>query len=507
MNNLVAVPVLLCIAAAGIALVLGRRPRVQRVVSITALALLVVVAAALVFVTDRFGTQALWVGAWRPPLGIVLVADRLSALMLLMSSIAALAVLLFSMGMDREETRREAPVSIYHPTFLLLAAGVSNAFLAGDLFNLYVGFEIFLFASYVLLTLGGTGARVQAGATYIVISLVSSMLFLVALATVYGATGTVNLAQLSVRLAELPADVQLPIQLLLLVVFGIKAAVFPMHAWLPDSYPTASAPVTAVFAGLLTKVGVYAIIRTQTLLFPHNPITDLTMAVALITMLVGILGAIAQVGIKRMLSFTLVSHIGYMIFGIALLTPAGLAGTIFYAAHHITVQATLFLVTGLIARRAGSTSLDKIGGLARLSPVLGIMFFVPAMNLSGIPPLSGFIAKLGLLEAGIEFGTPMAWALVAGSVVTSLLTLYAMAKVWNRAFWGPPQVQLSTDADEEGHEGKTMPSPMVVGTVLLLVVGIGMTIAAGPLYDFAARAAVGLLDGSYVQMVLPGGTS
>jgi multicomponent Na+:H+ antiporter subunit D len=505
MNNILTVPVLLCIAAAAVTLILGHRPRAQRVVSIGALSVLVVVAGVLVFLTDRFGTQVLWVGAWAPPLGIVLVADRLAALMLLMSAIAALAVLLFSLGMDVSEERRDAPVAIFHPTFLLLAAGVSNAFLAGDLFNLYVGFEIFLFASYVLMTLGGTGPRLQAGATYVVVSLVSSTLFLVALATVYAATGTVNLAQLAVRLADLPADVQLPIQLLLLVVFGIKAAVFPMHAWLPDSYPSAPGPVTAVFAGLLTKVGVYAIIRTQTLLFPGRPLTELLLVFALVTMIVGILGAIAQVGIKRMLSFTLVSHIGYMLFGVALATPAGLSGAIFYAAHHITVQATLFLVAGLIARRGGSSSLDKLGGLARLSPALGIMFFLPAMNLAGIPPLSGFIGKLGLLTAGIDVGTPLAWTLVAGGLLTSLLTLYAMAKVWNRAFWGPPQVNVPVDSDDEGLEGSFMPAPMVLGTTMLLIVGIAMTVAAGPLYDFCARASGALLDGSYVSIVLPGG--
>ena len=238
--------------------------------------------------------------------------------MLLVSSVVTLAVLLFSMGSAEAERKRETPVSIFHPTLLVLLAGVSNAFLAGDLFNLFVGFEMLLFASYVLLTLGGTGERVRAGSTYVVVSLLSSTLFLVAIASIYAATGTVNLAQLSIRLAELPDDVQLVLQLLLLTVFAIKAAVFPMSAWLPDSYPTAPAPVTAVFAGLLTKVGVYSIIRTQTLLFGDSPLTTLLLWAALATMIVGILGAIAQSEIKRMLSFTLVSHIGYMIFGIGL---------------------------------------------------------------------------------------------------------------------------------------------------------------------------------------------
>ena len=228
----------------------------------------------------------------------------------------------------------------------MLIAGVANAFLAGDLFNLYVGFEILLTASYVLLTLGGTAPRIRAGVTYIVVSLLSSLLFLAAIALVYAATGTVNMAQLAGRLAELPDGTQLLLQSMLLIAFCIKAAVFPLSAWLPDSYPTAPAPVTAVFAGLLTKVGVYAIIRTQTLLFPGGALDDVLMWAALATMVVGILGAVAQTDIRRILSFTLVSHIGYMVFGIALATAAGLAGAIFYVAHHIAIQTTLFLVAG-----------------------------------------------------------------------------------------------------------------------------------------------------------------
>jgi len=355
------------------------------------------VAAVFMWYTNTHGPLALWLGGWAAPLGIALVVDRLSALMLLVASVVALAVLVFATGQDRDEVRRETPVSIFHPTFLLLMAGVSNAFLAGDLFNLFVGFEILLFASYVLLTLGGTADRVRAGTTYVIVSLLSSSLFLISLSAVYAATGTVNMAHLSVRLAELTQPVQLLLEVLLIVTFAIKAAVFPLSSWLPDSYPTAPAPVTAVFAGLLTKVGVYAIIRTETLLFPNGQLNTVLMVASLLTMVIGILGAIAQVEIKRMLSFTLISHIGYMIFGISLGTTAGLAAAIFYTAHHITIQATLFLVTGLIERRGGTSSLDGLGGLLKVAPLLAFLFFIPAMNLGGIPPLSGFIGKLGLL--------------------------------------------------------------------------------------------------------------
>jgi multicomponent Na+:H+ antiporter subunit D len=453
MNLLVPLPVILPLLGAGAALMLSRHPRAQRVLTLATLAAVVAVAAALLVRADRSGPQVAWLGAWTPPLGINLVADRLSALMLLVSASVTLGVLLYSLGQGLADDDGEAPVSIYHPTFLVLVAGVSNAFLAGDLFNLFVSFEMLLFASYVLLTLGGTATRIRAGTIYVVVNVLSSTLFLISIAAVYAATGSLNLAQLATRVDALPDGVSLTLQLLLLTTFAIKAAVFPLSLWLPDSYPTAPAPVTAVFAGLLTKVGVYAILRIQTLVFPRSPLVDLLMWAALVTMVVGILGAVAQSDIKRMLSFTLVSHIGYMIFGIALATRGGISGAIFYVVHHITIQTALFLVVGLVERRAGSTALLRLGGLARLSPALGILFFVPAMNLAGIPPLSGFLGKVGLLQAGLDVGGPLALTLVAGGTVTSLLTLYAITKTWTIAFWRTP---------EQAHEtARGLPAPGV----------------------------------------------
>ncbi|EYR63624.1 monovalent cation/H+ antiporter subunit D [Actinotalea ferrariae CF5-4] len=492
----VPLPVVIPLAAAGLALVLWRNARAQGVISVVALSLVLVTSVALLVAADD-GPLVLDIGSWAAPVGIDLVADRLSTLMLTVSSAVTLCVLLYSLAQGLADNNAETPVAIFHPTYLVLTAGVANAFLTGDLFNLFVGFEMLLVASYVLITLGGTGERIRAGTIYIVVSLLSSMLFLLAVALVYAATGTVNMAQLAVRLQQIDPDVAFALQLLLLLAFGIKAAVFPLFAWLPDSYPTAPAPVTAVFAGLLTKVGVYAIIRTQTLLFPDGRADDLLMWVALATMLVGILGAVAQNDVKRMISFTLVSHIGYMVFGIALSTEAGLSAAIFYVAHHITVQTTLFLVVGLMERRGGSTSLDALGGLARIAPLLAVMFFLPAMNLAGIPPLSGFLGKAGLIQAGAEVGTPLAYTLVAGGIVTSLLTLYAIVKAWNKAFWQP--------APEEPRE-VALPRGMVGSAAALVVAGVALTVVAGPLYDYTERAAATLRDREqYVTAVLPGG--
>ncbi|MFI9488741.1 Na+/H+ antiporter subunit D [Promicromonospora sp. NPDC052451] len=529
-QTLVPLPVLVPLFAAGLALALHRHERAQRIISVVALSVAAAAAAGLV-VAAQDGPVVNDLGGWAAPVGVNLVADPLAALMLLVSSIMLLCVLLYSMaqgiadGNDRtapaakgaealrrtleaqdadadESGRRDVlPVAIFHPTFLILAAGVADAFLAGDLFNLYVGFEILLAASYVLLTLGGTSERIRAGSVYVVVALLSSIVFLLAVGLVYASTGTVNMAQLAERLPDVDPGVRLGIQALLLLAFGIKAAIFPLSAWLPDSYPTAPAPVTAVFAGLLTKVGVYAILRTQTVLFPQNEKLEAVLLVlALATMLVGILGAVAQDDVKRLLSFTLVSHIGYMIFGVALATQASTAAAIFYVVHHITVQTALFLVVGLIERRSGTTSLERLGGLATMAPGLAILFFVPAMNLAGIPPLSGFLGKVGLLEAGVVDGSVLAWALVIGSVVTSLLTLYAVIRAWNKAFWQPcpDKESLPTAAP--------LPWGMVGPTAALVTVGVSLTVLAGPLYDYAERAAETAMDGrTYVESVFPDG--
>jgi multicomponent Na+:H+ antiporter subunit D len=495
-NALVPLPVLVPLVGAGVALALTRYPRVQRVVSLAALTLVLAISVVLlVGVND--GPLVLDVGGWASPVGIALVVDRVSALMLTVSVTVTLAVLVYSLAQGVADGDEGAPLTIFHPSYLVLSAGVSNAFLAGDLFNLYVGFEMLLVASFVLISLGGTRERVRAGTTYVVVSLLSSLVFLTAIGLVYAATGTVNLAQLSGRLAEIDPGTQLVLQLMLLVAFGIKAALFPLHAWLPDSYPTAPALVTAVFAGLLTKVGVYAIIRTQTLLFPGGRLDDLLMWAALVTMVVGILGAVAQQDIKRMLSFTLVSHIGYMVWGIAMSTDQGLSAAIYYVVHHITVQTALFLVAGLIERRGGTTSLSRLGSLARLAPLLAVLFFVPAMNLAGIPPMSGFLGKAGLIQAGVADGGALEAALVVGALVTSLLTLYAIAKAWNQAFWQEAPEELPETPSSGG---------MVGATAGLVALSLALTVIAGPLYEYTDRAARDLrARAPYIDAVFPDG--
>jgi multicomponent Na+:H+ antiporter subunit D len=330
--------------------------------------------------------------------------------------------------------------------------------------------------------------------TYVVISLIASTLFLAALAFTYAATGTVNLADLSTKIGDLPDGVRSGLAVLLLVVFGIKAGLFPLFFWLPDSYPTAPSPVTAVFAGILTKVGVYAIIRTQTLLFPDStrPAT-LMLVLAALTMVVGVLGAIAQGDVKRILSFQIVSHIGYMVMGLALFTLAGLAAAVLYTIHHIVAKTALFLTGGLIEHVGGSSRLTRLGGMVRGSPVLAVFFLVPALSLVGIPPFSGFAPKFALVDAA---AAEAQWGMLAVALVVSFLTLVSMMKIWSAVFWAP-----LAEPPSSGHQRG--PLLMVVPTGVLVVVTVAVGLAAGPLFELSERAAADLLDpADYVATVL-----
>lgn len=505
MSALVPLLVALPLLGAAINLIAGRHRRTQVVVSIATLSTVLVISAVLLVVVDRGDSAlAVSVGAWPVPFGIVLYVDRLAALLVAVSAIVLLAVLLFSVGQGAADNDDDTPVSIFHPSYLILAAGVFNAFIAGDLFNLYVGFEILLVASFVLITLGSTESRIRTGVVYIVVSLVSSILFLAAIAAIYGALGTVNMAQISQRMTELPEQTQTILHVLLLVAFSIKAAVFPLSFWLPDSYPTAPAPVTAVFAGLLTKVGVYALIRTETQLFSESDLNQVLLIVALLTMLVGILGAVAQAELKRILSFTLVSHVGFMVFGLAIATPVALGATIYYMVHHIVVQTTLFLAVGLVERRAGSTSILKVRGLMRAAPLISVLYFIPAINLGGLPPFSGFIGKYALFDAAAKVGTPLMIAMIVGGVITSLLTLYALMRAWSLAFWREEEDSVETDnrisylgaspAAAVQSERRAIPRVMTASAVGMVAITVSLTIFAGPLYAACQRIGSALLQ-------------
>ena len=484
------------LAGAALSLVFNNRPRVQRTLGVLVLsALLLLASLVLVQVWDGSTTTAR-LGGWEPTIGIVLVADPLAALLLVTAALMLVAVLVYAVG--SKSTDDTAPY--FHPVYLGLAAGVNASLLAGDLFNLFVAFEIMLVSSYVLITLGGSRDQVRHGMTYVVISLLASTLFVTAVGLLYAATGTVNMALLAEALEGIDPALRTALGLLLLVVFGIKAAIFPLFQWLPDSYPTAPSPVTAVFAGLLTKIGVYAVIRTQTLLFPTNGTASTVLLVlAALTMVIGVLGAIAQDDVKRLLSFHIVSQIGYMVFGLGLFTLAGIAGAVLYVVNQIIVKTTLFLVAGIVEEANGTGQLRRLGGMLHRSPLLAVLFLLPALSLAGIPPFGGFVAKLSLVQAGFlaEQGV-----VVGVSLGVSLLTLFSMTKVWNGVFWGAPD-EPSPVMAERGVDQLSVSPMMVTSTGLLVAATVGVTFVAGPLYAACQRAAVVLLERSpYIEAVI-----
>ncbi len=491
MNALLAIPLAVPLVGAAISIIV-RRLTVQRVVSFIALATSLAASIAIVatvVIDDSIAVTRL--GGWPAPVAITLVADRLSALLLVVAVAMVSLVLAFAIGQRAADERSP----FYHPVYLVLCAGIAQAFLAGDLFNLFVAFELLLMASYVLLTLEGTDSQIRSGTTYVVLNVVESTVLLTAIGLIFAATGTVSMADLPARLAELPDGVRSGLNLLLLVAFGIKAAVFPLFFWLPDAYPTAPSSVTAVFAGLLTKVGVYAMLRTETLLFPGGHST-LLLWIAGATMIIGVLGAISHSEMKRILSFHIVSQIGYMVMGIGLGGEAALAATVFYLLHHIPVKTSLFLVQGIIERDTGSTFFRDVGGLARRSGPLAVLFLLPALSLAGLPPFSGFLAKYGLVRAGFD---GQSYVIVGVALLASLLTLVSMTKIWTGVFWG--DVHPAADAERRGLLRRY---PLMSGSAVVLVGGtLAIAALAGPLYAYCVGAGAQLVDPSvYIEAVL-----
>ncbi|MBX3440536.1 MAG: Na+/H+ antiporter subunit D [Planctomycetaceae bacterium] len=495
---LVVLPILIPVATAAVSLLLWRSPRAQRVLGVIGAAGLLASSVALLICVSTKGIQTAQMGGWIAPYGITLVADLLGAIMVVLAGVTGLAVVVYSL-VSIDPGREKFG---YYPLTHVLLMGVCGAFLTGDLFNLYVWFEVMLMASFVLLALGGERPQLEGAIKYVTINLISSAVFLAGVGLTYGVTGTLNMADLALRLPHVrPDGLVTVLAMLFLVAFGVKAAIFPLFFWLPASYHTPPVAVSAIFAGLLTKVGVYALIRVFTLLFVADIAFThrLILVLAAGTMLTGVLGAAAQNEFRRILSFHIVSQIGYMVLGLGLFTPFALAGSIFYIMHHIIVKTNLFLVSGVVQRLRGSLELKKLGGLADDAPLLGVLFAVPALSLAGVPPLSGFFAKLMLIIAGLEEGQ---YAVVAVALFVGLLTLFSMTKIWNEAFWKPrPTAAGEMPADSRPERGLIwMTAPIVVLAVMTLLIGL----AGMPIFALAERAAGQLLDrNEYIQAVLP----
>jgi multicomponent Na+:H+ antiporter subunit D len=497
MTMLLMLPIVVPLAAAAVCLAFWRLPRLQGPIAVLGGAGLLGASIALLAAIKRSGIQATQVGSWPAPFGITFVADLFAAIMVLLAGIIGFGTLVYSTAAIDGPRKNFG----YYPLVLVLLAGVSGAFLTGDVFNLYVWFEVMLISSFVLLALGGERAQLEGAIKYVTLNLISSAFFLAAVGLLYGMTGTLNMADLSVTLAEMPKDgVVTAIGFLFLVAFGIKAAVFPMFFWLPASYHTPPPAVSALFAGLLTKVGVYALIRFFTLLFTGDEsVSTIILWISGLTMVTGVLGAAAQNELRRILSFHIVSQIGYMVLGLGLLRPLALTGSIFYIAHHIIVKTNLFLVSGLVRRVAGSEELSRLGGLYRDRPWLALAFLIPALSLAGMPPLSGFFAKLTLVQAGLAAQENV---IVAAALVVGLLTLFSMTKIWAEAFWKAQPEGADRVLPGGGRGGIPLALALpVAGFVGLTLV---MSFWPAPILALSSAAAEQLLNPSEYRRVVLG---
>jgi multicomponent Na+:H+ antiporter subunit D len=500
MDIVVVLPLLIPFFTAIACLLLWNFYTAQRIVALFGGVALLVTAIILLFTVAQDGIQVMQASDWPAPFGISLVADLFSAIMVLMAGIMAVVVLVYS-----QVTMDERRASFgYYALIHFLLVGVCGAFLTGDIFNLYVWYEVMLISSFVLLVLGGERAQLEGGIKYVTLNLMASALFLAAVGILYGTVGSLNMADIAQHLHTVSGASLAPVlAILFMIAFGIKSALFPLFFWLPAAYHTPPIAVTVIFSGLLTKVGIYSLIRVFTLIFTqHVGLTHtILLVLAALTMITGVLGAVAQYDIRRLLAFHIISQIGYLLMGLGLFSPLAIAGSIFFMVHVILAKSALFLVGGVLHSLGNTYDLKKMGGFYRTSPVMSVLFLLPALSLAGIPPLSGFWAKFALVWAGLEL---QQYWVVAAALGVSILTLFSMTKIWNEAF-----LKEQTDARlrEAVPSLNVLPfmrqlpmlTPIVVIALLMVVIGV----LAEPIFALSLQAAEQLIDPTeYIRAVL-----
>lgn len=498
MNSLI-IPLLIPFFTASVLALLNRKLKLQKVVSlISTLGATAWVLWLLVHV-DTHGTQAVVMGGWDAPYGIAFVADRLACIMLSLAQIVGAVVMLYTFWTVTEKQQRY----FFYSLMQIVLLGVNWAFLTGDLFNLFVAYEVMLIGSYGMMMVGASRAQVRQTMKYIAINCIGSVLFVAAVGLIYATVGTLNMADLAQRTATLhgpQAAMVTASSMVLLCVFALKSAMFPLIFWLPDSYPVVPPGVNGFFAGLLTKVGVYSLLRVFVMVFRqdgHEFAIHIILVLSGFTMLLGVLGAICQWEIRRILSWHIISQVGYMLMGIGLsgsadprIVQMAIAGTVFYVVHHIIVKSCLFLVCGIAERVSGTQELKKMGGVLTLAPGVAGLFLVAALSLAGMPPFSGFLSKFVLVRAGLSGGN---YFIVFIAIITSFLTLYSMAKIWSYAFWH----DKSRETPAMNYRG------MMAPTAVLVVFTIIMGLWAQPFVQLGERTADGISDPSeYIQTVL-----
>ena len=495
----IAIPLLLMIAL----LIIRPGSKWSRITGVAGTWLLVVVAVIIFRQVQEHGILVLQPGNWPAPVGISLVIDRFSAIMLLVSGIIGASVATYALAqVDRERLHNR-----FYLFFIAVLLGVNGAFTTGDVFNLYVWFEVMLIASFVLITLGSSKEQLKAAIKYVTMNLVGSLLFLAGIGILYGITGTLNMADLSQLLQQGEAYPMINTSaMLFFLAFGIKAAIFPLFFWLPASYHKPPLSVTALFAGLLTKVGVYSMIRFFTMFFiSDSPFwQNLILIIAGFTMVVGVLTAASQYEMRRILSFHIISQVGYMVLGLGLFTVAGVAGAIFYMVHNMFAKTATFLAAGVVHRIRGTYDLKALGGLYKKRPLQAVLFMLPAMALAGIPPLSGFVGKMYLILAGFEAEK---YVITAIAILVSLLTLFSMLKIWTEVFWKPSPGKTDVPGKPDIPEkNTTVPPAMTLSLALLALLTLVLGVFGGTAIGWSVEASEQLMNPQfYIEQVIHGG--
>jgi multicomponent Na+:H+ antiporter subunit D len=497
--NLIILPVLLQFLLAIILLLSWKKILLQKIISITGSVVSIIVALRLfsqVYEKDILIMQS---GNWSPPFGISFVADTFSTTMILLASISSTAVSVFS-----TVTIKKARMKFgYFPSFHFLVMGLNGAFLTGDIFNLYVWFEVIIISSFVFITLGGKKVQIEGAVKYFTLNFLASMIFLTAIAVLYGLAGSLNMADLSGKIQKIGNQGLVQVTaILFLVGFGIKSAIFPLYFWLPDSYHTPQAAVSSIFAGLLTKVGIYALLRVFSLIFiPDDFMKSLIVVLAGLTLISGGLGALVQTNMRKMFSYLIVCHIGYMIGGLGMFTVAALSGTIFYLIHDIIIKTNLFLVGGVVYKINGELNMKRLGGIYDNYPLLSLLIAIPLFSLIGVPPLSGFWPKINLFQE--SFATSN-YFLLACIILGSILTLFVIARFWSEAFWKKPESFIRRPFiryyDEMPRPQRILLiSPVIFLSLVTLYIGLG----AENIFRLSNHIASELMDTSaYVNAVL-----
>lgn len=502
MQQIVIYPLLLQLFLSIVLMFSWQNISLQRIISIVGGIINLAVSIWLFAFIWEHGTHTVQAGNWEAPFGITFVADSLSATMVLLTAISGVAVSAFSASSIVAARLKFGYFPIFH--FLLL--GLNGAFLTGDIFNLYVWFEIIIISSFVLITLGGEKAQLEGAVKYFTMNILASMIFLTAIAVLYGLTGSLNMADLALKVAAIENRGLVEITaILFLVAFGIKAAVFPLYFWLPASYHTPPSAVSAIFGGLLTKVGVYALLRVFTLIFVGDVfLQDTILVMAVLTLISGGLGALIQTNLRKVFSYLIICHIGYMIAGLGLFTEIAIAGTIFYLIHDIIVKTNLFMVGGLIYRIKGTNNIKSLGGLYEDYPKLSLLIAIPLFSLVGIPPLSGFWPKISLITASYNVEN---WWVIGSILFASLITMVIIAKVWAAVVW-KDRVELPKRLNFRYFDklNLTRKTQIIAPIIFLSLVSLYIGFGAEHIQQLSARVAGELMDNQqYIDAVFKTG--